>query len=537
MKSLKNFLQEIPFYPLLLSVYPVLFLWVANFVQVPSDAIQRSLLISIGAATVVCLACLAVTRNLREAALLAGLALLLFFSYGQFFSLVDSHSLYGFIYGRHRFLLPLWGILLLVGAFFILRAKSDLCNLTLTFNLVGCFLVGLTLVQLGFLTFNDPSGISSKPAGQLPVQAKASTQSVETNTPDVYYFVLDGYDRQDFMNSDIHLDNQKFISDLENLGFVIPNCTQSNYTTTVTSMTATLNMNYIDTLGVPNSDVATMRLNQYTRILKPFIFDNLVMREFRKFGYQIVTLKNRFPFIDFSNSDVIIDYQSSLSPLNKLEAYDFEYIFLKTTLMRVLIEETEYDPDKFNNIPVPVMEFINPKFNQGKGLNNPVFLQNLYDLHALDNVSNVPGKKFIYAHLLVTHMPFTFSSTGELNMDNVDTKEGYAEQINYVNQRMLAIIKNILAGSKTPPVIILQGDHGYAFKNRKSEETFKILNAYYLPQEGKAKIYPTITPVNSFRLIFSYYFDQNYPLLPDQSIWINPAFPGDYKIAPKTCVK
>jgi len=262
-----------------------------------------------------------------------------------------------------------------------------------------------------------------------------------------------------------------------------------------------------------------------------------VMREFRKFGYQIVTLKNRFPFIDFSNSDVIFDYQKSLSPLNKLEAYNFEYIFLKTTLMRVLIEETEYDPGKFNNIPEPVMEFINPKFNQGKGLNNPVYLQNLYDLHVLDNVSNVSGKKFVYAHLLVTHQPFTFSSTGELNMDNVDSKEGYAEQINYVNQRMLTIIKNILSGSKTPPVIILQGDHGYAFNNRKSEETFKILNAYYLPQDGKAKLYPTITPVNSFRLIFSYYFDQNYPLLPDQSIWINPAFPGDYKIAPKTCVK
>jgi hypothetical protein len=537
MKSLKNFLQKIPFYPLLITVYPVLFLWDANFVQVPSYVIQRSLLISTGVTTVVCLACLAVVRNLRKAALLAGLALFLFFFYGQFFSLVDGHSLFGFIYGRHRFLLPLWGILLLVGAFFILRAKSDLCNLTLTVNLVGSFLVVLTLVQLGFLIFNDPSVISSNSAGQLPFEAKASTQPVETNTPDVYYFLLDGYDRQDLMKSDIHLDNQKFISDLENLGFVIPDCTQSNYTTTITSMAATLNMNYIDTLGVPNSDVATMRLNQYTRILKPYTLDNLVMREFRKFGYQIVTLKNRFPFIDFPNSDVIIDYQSSSSPLNKLEAYDFEYIFLRTTLMRVLIEETEYDPDKFNNIPMPVIEFINPKFNRGNILANPIFLQNLYNLNALDTVSSVPGKKFVYAHLLVTHPPFTFTSTGGLRMDTENSKEGYAEQINYVNQRMLTIIKNILRGSKTPPVIILQGDHGFAYKSKKRVEVFRILNAYYLPKDGKAKIYPTITPVNSFRLIFSYYFNQSYPLLPDQSIWINPAFPDDYKIAPQTCVK
>ena len=153
------------------------------------------------------------------------------------------------------------------------------------------------------------------------------------------------------------------------------------------------------------------------------------MQEFRKFGFQIVTLTNQFNFIDFANSDVSFDYQSSLSPLNKLEAYDFEYIFLRTTLMRVLIEETEYDPGKFYNMPVPVMEFINPNFNRGHGLTNPVYLQNRYDLKVMDTISNVPGKKFVYAHLLVTHQPFTFTSTGELSMDEVDSKKGYAEQI------------------------------------------------------------------------------------------------------------
>jgi hypothetical protein len=536
MKSLNSFLRDIPFYPLLLCVYPVLFLWDANFVQVPPYAVERSLLTSIGAGAVICLVCLAAARNLPKAALLAGMAMLFFFFYGQLFSLVDNHTLFGFNYGRHRFILPLLSILFLVGAILILRAKSDLRNLTLTFNLVGSFLVGLSLVQLGDLMVNNPTVIASKPALQLPAEVNASTQAVPTNTPDVYYFLLDGYDRQDLMASDIHLDNQKFISDLENLGFVIPDCTQSNYTTTVTSMAATLNMDYIETLGVPDSDVATMSFNGYTRLLRPFTLDNQVMREFRKFGYKIVTLKSAFPFIDYKNSDVIIDYQSTASPLNRLEAYDFEYVFLRTTLMRVLIEETEYDPDKFRNIPDSLMVFINPNFNRGNGYIKQVFLQNLYNLDQLDTVSNLPGKKFIYAHLLVTHPPFTFTTTGDLRSNNDDTKEGYAQQITYVNQRMLTIIKNILAGSKTPPVIILQGDHGHAVNQLKSEETFRILNAYYLPQGGSSKIYPTITPVNSFRLIFSDYFNQNYPLLPDQSIWINPSFPDSHQIAPQSCV-
>ncbi len=539
MMPIRQIFQRIPFYPLLLGIYPVLFLWVANFVQVPSYAVQRSLLVSIGITVVVCLGCLAVTRDMRKAGLLAGLALVIFFFYGQIFSLVDGHSLLGFTYGKHRYMLTLFAVLFGLGAYFILRSKSDLRNLTGTFNLVGVFLVGLSLVQLGLLMKENPAMLPEQPAASLPVQSQASvsTGAVESDAPDVYYFLLDGYDRQDLLEEDIHLDNQKFISDLENLGFVIPNCTQSNYTTTVTSMAATLNMNYIDALGVPNSDIANLVHNAYTKVLMPFLRNNLVMSQFHQSGYKIITLKTPYPFINYPNSDVVYDYQASSNPLNRLEAYDFEYLFLRNTMMRVLIEETEYAPENFVSLPTSVMQFINPKYNRGDNYFNQIFLQNLYFLDALDHVSQVPGKKFVYAHLLTIHPPFTFTPTGELRMDTADTKEGFAEAVTYTNQRMLTIIKNILSNSNPPPVIILQGDHAHLDKNRKSVDSFKILNAYYLPQNGKSNLYPTITPVNTFRLILSYFFKKNYPLIPDQSIWINPTFPNSTRIAPSTCIK
>jgi hypothetical protein len=196
----------------------------------------------------------------------------------------------------------------------------------------------------------------------------------------------------------------------------------------------------------------------------------------------------------------------------------------------VLIDKIENAPEKFDNLPIPALDLINPRFNHFQ-----VFLQNLYDLSAMDTISSLPGKKFVYAHLTVTHPPFTFTATGKLRpMDAQYDKQAYADQITYANKRMLTIIKKILAGSKTPPVIVLQGDHGHAVN--LGEKSFRVLNAYYLPQDGKAKIYPTITPVNTFRLIFSTYFDQDYPLLPDKSIWIGPKFPGYYTIAPQTCV-
>jgi hypothetical protein len=44
-----------------------------------------------------------------------------------------------------------------------------------------------------------------------------------------------------------------------------------------------------------------------------------------------------------------------------------------------------------------------------------------------------------------------------------------------------------------------------------------ILNAYYLPGTGQAGLYPSITPVNSFRVVFNAYFGTDLPILPDRS--------------------
>ena len=49
------------------------------------------------------------------------------------------------------------------------------------------------------------------------------------------------------------------------------------------------------------------------------------------------------------------------------------------------------------------------------------------------------------------------------------------------------------------------------------KEKLGILNAYYLPSIDKEALYPYVTPVNSFRLVFNLYFGENYKLLPDKN--------------------
>lgn len=94
------------------------------------------------------------------------------------------------------------------------------------------------------------------------------------------------------------------------------------------------------------------------------------------------------------------------------------------------------------------------------------------------------------------------------------------------------IIDKLLSDSKTQPIIILQSDEGtfperyehegesFNWKNatvNELREKMGILNAYYFPSRSKNILYPSITPVNSFRLVFNLYFDTNFELLPDKS--------------------
>ena len=57
---------------------------------------------------------------------------------------------------------------------------------------------------------------------------------------------------------------------------------------------------------------------------------------------------------------------------------------------------------------------------------------------------------------------------------------------------------------------------GAAATDAELREKTGILNAYYLPDLDNNPLYPSITPVNSFRLVFNLYFGTDLELLPDR---------------------
>jgi hypothetical protein len=88
---------------------------------------------------------------------------------------------------------------------------------------------------------------------------------------------------------------------------------------------------------------------------------------------------------------------------------------------------------------------------------------------------------------------------------------------------MLTAIDAILAESAQPPIILIQGDHGVP---RLKAQQNAILSVYLLPQEDDS-LYASISPVNSFRVIFNSYFGGNLGLLEDRSCASSSAAPFD----------
>jgi hypothetical protein len=100
------------------------------------------------------------------------------------------------------------------------------------------------------------------------------------------------------------------------------------------------------------------------------------------------------------------------------------------------------------------------------------------------------------------------------------------------------VIDTLIESADVPPVIIVQGDHGpLPDLTENPAERLPILNAYYLPDVPMADVlYPSISPVNSFRVVLSSYFEQNLPLLEDRSYFGPEDDRNANQLIPNTCI-
>ncbi len=509
-----NRLSSFPWQPVLLALYAPLELGAHNIGQIPLSAIYRSIILSGILGAIILLICRGFLRNWQVAGMAATVIVIFFLTYGHLYNFLENLEIGGFLVGRHRYLVVLWLILASLGIGWAIRKSGKYSSLTSTLNLVSAFLLIMPIAQLIFYevrttNVQTPEVVESPGQGSLYHAQKPNT----TQLPDVYYIILDAYGRSDILLDSLNYDNSSFLQKLKDMGFYIAECAQSNYSKTDLSLSSSLNMDYVTTLDPTRTPDNTDRLPLWN-----LVKGNQVKLMFHEMGYQTIAFETGFDFSHLNDLDVF--YTPQRKGFN-----EFEILYVQTTFARLLddagfLAHFHYTPEDRKR------ELIS------------------FDLEKLQEIPLMSGPKFVFAHLVIPHQPFVFGPKGEssvipekVNKGNTyytihDYELGYVNQAKFISDRISQVVQNIIKSSSIPPIIIIQGDHGPSHFNETTR--MGILNAYYFP-EAQPALYSSITPVNTFRLLFNTYFGTELSLLKDRSYYSEYPYAYRFDVVPNQC--
>jgi hypothetical protein len=313
--------------------------------------------------------------------------------------------------------------------------------------------------------------------------------SGDAQHPDVYYIIFDGYGRDDVIEHRYGFDNQPFLADLEARGFYVARESYANYPATHLSLGASLNMRYLD-----EELAAGEPLGAYFELLK----QSQVAIRFRDLGYRYVLIPSVWRGTNDSPlADEVLGLSAELGN-------EFQGGLLDLSVASDLV----------------------PRISVGD--------VHLAALDALETVPSMEAPTFTFAHIVLPHPPYVLDRDGRIiyrasalrgTWSKPEDMRGYIEQVRFVNRRSIEIVDRILEVS-SDAIIIIQGDHGpFAMEMRQEgpvqaqSARLAILNAYRVPEETRSLLYPSISPVNSFRVLFAGLLGEDLELLPERHFY------------------
>lgn len=469
-----------------------------------------------------------VVREWHIAGFLSTGIVLGFFSYGHtyIFTLAVTHTILDLLLRNvsiaalklllHPLLVSSWIASLGFAIRLALRHRAHWQSLTMALNGLG---VVLLLVPVGQILISELQlrGVRSASSAETLVAASVTEQS--GFRPDIYYFVLDGYGSEAILDEIYDHDNSEFLQLLASQGFYVAPGSRSNYSLTILSLTSSMNMGYLDRF-IESGQVK--QVNELIPLLRQSELRTFLERE----GYSVVSFSSGYFRTTIPDSDLFLEPKLA-------GAKDLEALLIQTTALLVVQDAASRLGLRF---PYPGYDAHRQRI--------------LFTLQMLPTMVEVPGPKFVFVHILIPHPPFVFDRAGEARTfdrnytigdgsdfpgTNAEYVMGYRDQVRYINRRLAEILPVIISESPLDPVIVIQGDHGPGSsldwnspEASDLRERFSILNAFRLPGVEPDMLYPTITPVNTFRVILNSYFGADLPQLPDQSFFSSPKQPLDF---------
>ncbi len=504
-------IKKIPFHVFFFASYSSLHLLSSNLTEVSIQSVFRPLIL-----TLLFAGALYFLLNLilnQRAEIFASFLILLFFSYGFMYDVLKLDTVFSGKLGHHKILAPIYLAIFFMGMIYLFQKlkKEKLDDLRSLLNYTSIFL--LLFPSAGIIRYqienSQPQTVNSNQVAKYSSEWQEILDSniqlgeeLPIDLPDIYYIIPDMYARQDAILADVGFDNSEFIDSLRELGFYVADCSRSNYAITLLSLPSSFNINYLSDLGDRNDEQS----------LSGTVENSVVRMYLKELGYKSVSFENSFGKSKASDFDYVLGPDQPAVLLRQIQA--FELMLLKSTIVRIPL-------DVRLGAMSSLLDQITFPFHD-HAIAQEFIIETLSDFP-----TEIEGPKFVFAHIMVPHPPYIFNPDGSLvsdvkyykeswglPSDEEHNRQGYTNQIEFIGEQLLILIENILDQSETPPIILLQGDHG-----SRGDFRLQILNAYYLPEAAKDSLYPTISPVNSFRLIFNEIFNSNYEFLEDTSFY------------------
>lgn len=450
-------------------------------------------------------------KHIKKAAVYTFLIVLLMLSFG---ALHDGIKLTGFIFlARYLVLLPV--LLLLTVAVYtgIRKSKSNFSKPFFFINTLLFLLLGYEIVDSGiqWRAYNKGQHLIDNRFAAYQ-QAKQTAPIADTAKPDIYFLVFDAMPSTIAMQQEWGFNNQQLDDWLKSEGFYVSSQSRSNYNLTVLSVSSMLNMDYSPPVDLLQ-DETKMYFKASASILDNSLTRFLKTRQYTIKQYQAISFKNS----DWGGGLVFGDmlymnyfYQTLPGRIYRDIGFNFTNL-LEKLFPGHMIAKTEKRNKQLQHDLLRTQELI--KQSCAKEKKQP---------------------QLIYAHFQLPHDPFIFDSSGkrksaEKTMHYTEKQEpaAFIEQVLFSNRIIADLVLHIKKHNRKKSIIVVTGDHGYRNINgTRGYMIFDNFSALYFPDQDSSMLYPSMSPVNNFRIVLNKYFNTELPLLKDSSIFIPYTLPG-----------
>lgn len=491
-------MRRLPFHPVAFAAFPLLFLYAQNAERVRIGKLLGPLVIAVGLTLAVGALAALVFRSVRRGAIVASGAALLGLSYGHVRNAFEGDAVAGVVVGRDLFLLPLWGLLAVAIVWLAWKVRT-ISETTAVANAICIGLIAVAFWSTVSAAMAVTGPVQTRPGEDSEPMPATSDQGTER---DIYYLVFDRYGSERVLERYLGIDNSAFVEALRDRGFAVADESRSNYPTTAHSLASSLNMTYLNDLA---EDVGAD--SPGWRPIHDEIVGPRVSRFLQEQGYRYAHIG---PWYDPTAHDPTANLNFHYD-----QRTEFTRVWLETTIVQPLAKRFGF---------LGALDGRRYAHNQVR-----------FQLDSILEAARLDGPTFTFAHLLVPHSPHTFAADGRYVDEQEGVRSGYEAgyegQLRFLNSRILEIVDQLLdVPEDEQPIIVLQADEGpkrpdwtYGDERPWTEANateldlkFGILNATFLPGTADVGLYPSISSVNTFRVIFDAYYDTELGLLEDR---------------------